>query len=65
MPKDLEKALVRNGFLKSVIQYEDIHHYTGTAPDSMQSKMIESYRKVMRMLPEQYSKNKFLMLASR
>lgn len=65
MPKDLEKALVRNGFLKSVIQYEDIHHYTGTAPGSMQSKMIESYRKVMRMLPEQYSKNKFLMLASR
>jgi ubiquinone/menaquinone biosynthesis C-methylase UbiE/uncharacterized protein YbaR (Trm112 family) len=65
MPKDLEKALAHNGFLKSVIQYEDIHHYIGTAPDSMQARMIASYRKVMRMLPEQYSKNKFLMLASK
>ena len=65
MPNHLENALVRNGFSKAVIQYEDVHHYIGTVPDSLKSKMIQSYRKIMKLFPERYSQNKFFLLASK
>ena len=65
IPKHLENALARNGFSKAVIRYEDVHHYIGTAPDSLKSKMIQSYRKIMKLFPERYSQNKFFLLASK
>lgn len=64
-PKKLGKVLAKNGFKNINIKYEDIHDYLGKAPDSMKAKVIRTYQRFMRILPEKYSQNKFLLIAER
>ncbi len=64
-PGKLGDILTKNGFKDIKIKYEDIHDYLGKAPDSMKAKMILTYRKVMKLFPEKYSQNKFLLRAER
>lgn len=64
-PNRLRKTLMDNGFRKIAITYDDVHDYLGKAPDSMKAKMIILYQKVMKVLPEKYSRNKFHLLAEK
>ncbi len=62
-PEGLSKILASNGFKDIKIKYEDIHDYLGKAPDSTKAKLILAYQKVMKLFPEKYSQNKFLLRA--
>jgi len=64
-PRKLGELLSANGFREIRVQYEDIHDQLGKAPDSTRSKMILAYQKFMKVFPERYSQNKFLMRAAR
>lgn len=64
-PKNLKKILEKNGFKDIHIKYEDIHDYLGKAPESMKSKMILAYQQFMKLFPERYSQNKFLLRATK
>lgn len=64
-PDKLGKTLIDNGFRDIKVEYEDIHDYLGKEPDSLKSKMILSFQKLMKLFPEKYSKNKFLLLAKK
>lgn len=64
-PSTLERTLKQNGFSKSVVQYTDIHEYLGKAAESPKAKMIQTYLKVMRIFPQKFSSNKFLLYATK
>lgn len=64
-PRKLGEVLSKNGFKDIIIKYEDIHDYLGKAPNTGRAKMILLYQKIMRMFPEKYSKNKFLLFAKK
>lgn len=64
-PIKLVNILSKNGFRKIKLEYEDIHEYLGKAPDNFKAKMILTYQKIMKLLPEKFSQNKFLILAKR
>jgi SAM-dependent methyltransferase len=62
-PEKLGDILTKNGFKDIRIKYEDIHDYLGKEPDSMKAKMILAYQKVMKLFPDKFSQNKFLLSA--
>jgi SAM-dependent methyltransferase len=64
-PKKVIGHLERNGFSEFVTQYEDMHDYLGKAPNSGKARMIRAYQAAMRLFPEKYSKNKFLLMGRR
>ncbi|HXI10364.1 MAG TPA: methyltransferase domain-containing protein [Thermodesulfobacteriota bacterium] len=64
-PDRLAKTLNRNGFTDTVISYEDMHEYLGKAPESLKGRMLAGYLKLMKIFPEKYSRNKFLLLAEK
>jgi SAM-dependent methyltransferase len=64
-PDRLRRTLLENGFRRVSIAYDDVHDYLGKAPDSTKAKMILLYQKIMNIFPEQYSRNKFHLLAEK
>jgi SAM-dependent methyltransferase len=64
-PEGVSSTLRRNGFNGFVVKYDDMHEYVGRAPESMKAKMIVTFQKAMSVLPEKFSKNKFLLRAER
>jgi ubiquinone/menaquinone biosynthesis C-methylase UbiE len=64
-PGELRNMLIKNGFKDIKIKYEDIHDYLGKEPDSAKAKMILAYQKVMKLFPDKFSQNKFLLSAWR
>ena len=62
-PPALSKVLEQNGFQDIDIMYDDVHDYFGKAPDSAKAKLVLTYQRLMKMFPEKYSKNKFLLSA--
>jgi ubiquinone/menaquinone biosynthesis C-methylase UbiE len=65
LPGELSRILASNGFKDIKIKYEDIHDNLGKSPDSRKAKMIMAYQKFMKLFPEKYSQNKFLLKATR
>jgi SAM-dependent methyltransferase len=64
-PGRLAALLRENGFSDSIVRYEDMHDNLGKAPDSMKSKMILASQKLLGMLGDRFSSNKFLLRATR
>lgn len=64
-PAKLEGILTRNGFKNIKVKYEDIHDHLGKMPNSTKAKMILAYQKMMKLFPERFSQNKFLLGAVR
>ncbi len=64
-PGELGKILRSNGFKDIKIKYEDIHDHLGKEPESMKARLILQYQRVMKLFPEKYSQNKFLLMAQR
>jgi ubiquinone/menaquinone biosynthesis C-methylase UbiE/uncharacterized protein YbaR (Trm112 family) len=64
-PNTIIGHLRNNGFKEFVVRYEDMHDYLGKAPDSAKARIILAYQKFMRLFPEKYSKNKFLLSATK
>jgi hypothetical protein len=62
-PGQLGDRLKRNGFKEFEVSYLDSHEYLGKAPESLKAKVIQGYQKWMGILPERFSKNKFLLYA--
>ena len=63
LPTKLGDILMEEGFNDINVQYEDVHEYLGKAPNSIKAKIILLYKNIMRIFPEKYSKNKFLLSA--
>lgn len=64
-PESLKSVLLQNGFRTTNIKYEDMHDYLGKAPESKEAKILSAYQKIMKLFPERYSANKFLLRAER
>ena len=64
-PGVLSQKLRENGFDGVEIRYEDMHDSLGKFPQSLKSKLIRTYQIAMGILPEKFSKNKFLLRARR
>jgi ubiquinone/menaquinone biosynthesis C-methylase UbiE/uncharacterized protein YbaR (Trm112 family) len=64
-PSRLEKILRRHGFSEFVTRYEDMHEHIGRSPKSTKAKILRSYQSLMRVFPEKYSQNKFLLQATK
>lgn len=64
-PNKMADILTQNGFDNIEIKYDDVHDYFGKAPNSMKSKMLIAYQRIMKIFPEKYSKNKFLLSAEK
>lgn len=64
-PGRLKTLLHQDGFTEFHLKYDDMHEYLGRAPESTKARLILAYQQLMRILPERYSSNKFLLRARR
>ena len=64
-PGRITRMLEDNGFSDVSIKYEDMHDYVGRRPDSLKARMILAYQKAMKLFPDKYSQNKFLLRAEK
>jgi SAM-dependent methyltransferase len=64
-PNDIIGLLKRNGFKEFAVQYEDMHDNLGKAPRGLKARTIRAYQAVMQLFPSKYSKNKFLLSATK
>jgi SAM-dependent methyltransferase len=64
-PGRLGGLLARNGFREVSIRYEDVHDSLGKSPESLYAKAILSYQTLLKLFPERYSRNKFLLVSKK
>ena len=64
-PGRIETLLQHNGFKDFVVKYEDMHDNVGKRPDSVRARVILAYQQLMKLFPEKFSQNKFLLRAAR
>ena len=64
-PGRIQSHLRHNGFKDFAVKYEDMHDNLGRHPDTAKAKMILAYQTFMKIFPEKYSKNKFLIRATK
>jgi SAM-dependent methyltransferase len=62
-PQRLAKLLIDNGFNNIKIDYINVHDSIGKSPYGLRAKMIYLYQLIMKLFPERYSNNKFLLSA--
>jgi len=62
-PGKLEGLLRSKGFDIATVQYDDVRDTLGKTPKSLQAKGIQTVRKILSLLPNKYSSNKFLIHA--
>ena len=62
-PNKLKKILIKNGFKGIIIKYHSIHDSIGKTPNSVTARIILFFKTIMKMLPDKFSGNKFLLFA--
>jgi SAM-dependent methyltransferase len=64
-PDKLKKDLERLGFGDFAIKFVDIHHHIGRNPRGIHAKILKTYSKLMKLMPEKFNSNKFILKCSK
>ncbi len=64
-PGTIRSLLEREGFTKFDLEFMDVHHYLGRTPNTPKAAALRAFKGAMKLFPSKFSRNKFLLHASR